>query len=60
MSLMAKVLYQGFKLAGFKKMFALPQEELLEKVYKMNEKRANIWPKDHKFNYEKKNDLSEF
>ena len=60
MSLMAKVLYQGFKLAGFKKMFALPQEELLEKVYKMNEKRANIWPKDHKFNYEKKTIMEEY
>ena len=52
MSLMAKILYHGFKLTGLKKMFALPQEEFIKKVNKINEKRGFFIPKDHKFHYE--------
>ena len=52
MSLMAKILYHGFKLTGLKKMFALPQEEFIKKVNQINEKRGFFIPKDHKFHYE--------
>ena len=51
MSFLAKVLYYGFKISGYKKIFALPEDKFLEKANYYNKNRDFFIPSDHKFIY---------
>ncbi len=51
MSTLAKIFYHGFRLTGLKRIFALPQDEFLKTVNRINGKRDFFIPKDHKFHY---------
>ena len=54
MSFLASMIRTGFKRSGMKKMFSLPQDELLKTIEKMNKKRPFFMPTDHDFRYEKR------
>ncbi len=54
MSFLSFVLRIGYRLSGMKKIFALPQDEMLKIIRKMNEKRGFLMPKDKKLHYEKR------
>lgn len=47
MSIRYKLASAALRAAGTKKLFALPEEELLEKVRGMNRRRQFQMPKDH-------------
>lgn len=51
MSIRYKLASAALRAAGTKKLFALPEEELLEKVRGMNRRRQFQMPKDHKAVY---------
>ena len=51
MSIGAKILNLGMRLSGMKKKYALPEEEFLQEVRKMNKTRGFYMPKDHKAVY---------
>lgn len=54
MSIGASVLRGVYKLAGVKKMFAMPEEKLLKEIEKQNKHRGFFMPADHKAFYRKR------
>ncbi len=51
MSFMASVLRTAYKHSGMKKMFAMPQEEMLKSIAKLNKNRTYYVPSDEAFHY---------
>lgn len=60
MSIAAKIFRKAWGLTGMKKMFSLPEEELLKTVGKLNKDRGFFLPKDKEFLYEKRVILGEY
>lgn len=54
MSIGAAALRGLYKLAGVKKMFAMPEEKLLKEIEKQNKHRGFFMPTDHKAFYRKR------
>ena len=54
MSIGAALFRTAYKVLGIKKMFAMPEDQLLKEVEKQNRGRGFFMPKDHKAHYEKK------
>ncbi len=52
MSVFASLLRTVYKLSGVKKLFALPEDELLKEIEKQNRHRGVFTPTDHKAHYE--------
>ncbi len=52
MSFFASVLRAAYKLSGAKKVFTLPEDEILKVIEKQNRGRGVFTPKDHKAHYE--------
>lgn len=52
MSFFASVLRAAYKLSGAKKVFTLPEDEILTVIEKQNRSRGVFTPKDHKAHYE--------
>lgn len=54
MSIAAALLRGVYKALGMKKLFALPEDELLREIEKQNRNRGFFMPTDHKAHYEKR------
>lgn len=54
MSIAAALLRGAYKALGTKKLFALPEDELLRVIEKQNRNRGFFMPTDHKAHYEKR------
>ena len=54
MSIAATLLRGAYKALGTKKLFALPEDELLRVIEKQNRNRGFFMPTDHKAHYEKR------
>ncbi|MDO4294414.1 MAG: alpha/beta hydrolase [Eubacteriales bacterium] len=60
MSFASKLIYQGMKFSGIKKLYTLPEDEFLKKVEKMNQSRGYFKPTDKKAVYGEVEALSKY
>ena len=54
MSFGASLIHAVYRLSGVKKLYSLPEDELLKAIEKANRGRGFFLPADHKAYYEKK------